>query len=122
MEDFKVGDRVKIVDDGRVSPYADERAKDLKLTKYKKGYGKWPYAGKSGDGVGNGKEGVILSIGSPYYRKRKIAGVEIDNENVQIVIEVEGLELVKRASEKPLVEPVQDLSSPFPTLREFLGV
>ena len=114
MKDFKAGDRVKIVDDGYVRPHASDAAKDLKLTKFKQCYGLWSFGSGSGSGVGNNKEGVIINV---IKMSCGVAGVEIDNEDVQIVIEVEGLELIKRVP-----KPVQDLSSPFPTLREFLGV
>ena len=89
--EFKVGDRVKIVDDERIFTFSDGYATSLNLTKWRLGYGKWEENNCRGEA--QDKEGVIISIlETPDYN---LAGVEIDNEEVQIVIEVTGLELLE---------------------------
>jgi hypothetical protein len=112
--EFKKGDKVRIVDDGRLMPFAALIAEKLGLTKWKNGYGVWK--DEEDEGVCQNKTGVIIDIDSGGGA----AGVEIDNKGVQIVIGSEGLELLQ--DQKPVQESKKDLSSPFPTLREFLGV
>jgi hypothetical protein len=112
--EFKKGDRVKIVDDGRLRPFAALIAEKLGLTKWKNGYGAWK--DEEDEGVCQNKTGVIIDIDSGGGA----AGVEIDNEDTQVLISVQGLELIQ--DQKPVQSSEKDSSDPFPTLKEFLGV
>jgi hypothetical protein len=116
---FKLGDTVRIIDDGYLYLYASHEAEKLGLTKWKAGYGEWPI-GKN-TGVCQHKTGVVINTASDSdLYGNTLVGVEIDNKEVQIVIGDKGLELVQ--DQKPVQTPQQNSSDPFSTLKEFLGV
>jgi hypothetical protein len=98
--EFKKGDKVRIVDDGFIYLGAEDVAEALGLTKWKAEYGEWQLAVPK-TGICQNKTGVVINI---WSISDNLIGVEIDNEEVQIVIGSEGLALLQ---EQSTPDPVQ---------------
>jgi hypothetical protein len=100
--EFKKGDKVRIGDDGQLLPFADRIAENMRLTKWEEGYGLWE--DEEDEGVCQNKTGVIINTDFDVSFDR-IAGVELDSEDTQIIINVKGLELLQ---EQSTPDPVQE--------------
>ena len=90
---FKIGDKVKIIDDGHVFSTYEEMAEKMNLTKWKSNFSRHNC---------NDKTGVIVSIQTHFSDNTILAGVDLGEE--EIIIRVEGLELLNDTPEKWCIE------------------
>ena len=96
---FKIGDKVKIIDDGHVFSTYEEMAERMNLTKWKRN----PNFNSQGC---NGKTGVIVSIQTHFSDNNILAGVDLGEE--EIIIRVIGLELFNDTPEKWCIEITEE--------------
>ena len=106
IKDIKIGDRVKIVNEGEVYDTYESWATKHQLTNWENGFA--PYDNNKGTVV------CIDFLGSPS--STMLYGVKLDSGK-SVIMNRYGIELLEQQVTKTSVVNTND---PFPTLREFL--